>query len=863
MNRSPIRVLCVDDEPDVCVVSKEMLEALWDMEVDTAHSAMEAEKALSCKKYDAIVSDYQMPGTNGIEFVRQLRLIGNHTPFILFTGKGREEVVIEVIDSGADSYAQKGGDVRSVFAELAQKIRNAVARTRAESALRESEARYRSLIDNSTVGIFLVDLDGKCIYSNRKWLEITSLSEEDAKGKGWTHGIHPDDRIILDESWHNALKEGGKANFEYRYSGNGKDIRWIWGDVTAMRDSEGNVVGYMSTNVDVTVRKRAEQAVLEKEKAIVRASSMARMGYWVWRVNEEELAFSDGLANILGIPPGSATHHDQFFDMVHPDDRLAVTDALSLTMLHQKEFDMEHRMVRVDGSVITVRDIVEVSTSQEGRPVYVLGMVQDITESKAVSRSLREREDLYQIVFETMAEGLMVRDSTGEIILCNDEAAMMFDLPHGELLMARSIAESEVVMEDGSPCTFDNLPSSITFRTGLPLTNTLRGIKARDGEIRWVSNNTRPYMKGEKIHAAVVSFSDVTSRIRSERELQEKEKRYRLIAENMADVITVLGMDLNITYVSPSTVKLRGFTSHEVMNQKMREIFTPESLIMVRDSLKRELEEDPKEDTDPERVLYLELEEYRKDGSTMWVGNSIRIIRDDEGNPDSIVCLSRDVTERRASLLALQEANNKLAMLSRLTRHDLMNQLQVLGGWLQLMRLEDKKNIEMRNKVLKTLDNTKFLIDFTAEYEGLGSVTPYLINVRNEVEKMARSLPSGIMRMEDHLDTETVLADPLFHKALYNLVENAVRHSNGASIIRFRSEVDGRSLNIICEDDGKGVDENDKEMIFERGVGKNTGEGLFFVRTILAITGMTIREVGGPDEGARFIINVPEGNWRK
>ncbi|TFG55791.1 MAG: PAS domain S-box protein, partial [Methanomassiliicoccus sp.] len=810
-----------------------------------------------------IVSDYQMPGTNGIEFVRQLRLIGNRTPFILFTGKGREEVVIKVIDSGADSYAQKGGDVKSVFAELAQKIRNVVARTRAEAALRESEARYRSLIDNSTVGIFLVDLNGECIYSNRKWLEITSLSEEGAKGRGWTHGIHPDDRIILDESWHNALSEGGKANFEYRYSGNEKDIKWIWGDVTAMRDSEGSVIGYMSTNVDVTERKKAEQAVLEKEKAIARASSMARMGYWVWKADETEIAFSDGLGKLLGIPPGSVSNHDQFFDMVHPDDRLAVTDALSMTMLHQKEFDMEHRMVRADGSIITVRDIVEVTTSQGGRPVYMLGMVQDITESKAVSRSSREREDLYQIVFETTAEGLLVRDSTGEIILCNDEAAMMFGLPHAELLTAKRISEAEVVMEDGSPCTFDNLPSSITFRTGLPLTNTLRGIKVRDGEIRWVSNNTRPYMKGGKIHAAVVSFSDVTSRIRAERELQEKEKRFRLIAENMSDVITVLDMDLNFTYVSPSTVKLRGFTSQEVMNQKMSEIFTPESLIVVRESLNRELEMDLKDDTDPERVLYLELEEFRKDGSTMWVGNSIRIIRDDEGNPNSIVVLSRDVTERRAHLLALQEANSKLAMLSRLTRHDLMNQLQVLGGWLQLMRLEDKKNIEMRDKVLRTLDNTRFLIDFTAEYEGLGSVTPYFIKVHNEVEKMAQSLSSDIIRMENFLDTETVLADPLFYNALYNLVENAVRHTEGASYIRFRSEVEGRSLNIICEDDGKGVDENDKENIFERGVGKNTGEGLFLVRTILAITGMTIREVGIPGEGARFVITVPEGNWRK
>ncbi|OPX64756.1 MAG: sensory histidine kinase DcuS [Methanomassiliicoccales archaeon PtaB.Bin134] len=118
------------------------------------------------------------------------------------------------------------------------------------------------------------------------------------------------------------------------------------------------------------------------------------------------------------------------------------------------------------------------------------------------------------------------------------------------------------------------------------------------------------------------------------------------------------------------------------------------------------------------------------------------------------------------------------------------------------------------------------------------------------------------VRLENRLGHEMVLADPLLHKVIYNLLENAARHGKRASYVRFRSEVEDGDLLIICEDDGVGVPSGSKETIFQRGVGSNTGDGLFFVRTILSITGMTIVEDGVPGEGARFVIRVPHVNWR-
>jgi signal transduction histidine kinase len=107
-----------------------------------------------------------------------------------------------------------------------------------------------------------------------------------------------------------------------------------------------------------------------------------------------------------------------------------------------------------------------------------------------------------------------------------------------------------------------------------------------------------------------------------------------------------------------------------------------------------------------------------------------------------------------------------------------------------------------------------------------------------------------------------VLADPLIIKVFYNLIDNAIRHGGKITTIRFSIQESGDEHPIICEDDGDGVPADEKERIFERRYGKNTGLGLFLAREILRITGMTIRETGEPGKGARFEMTVPNGAYR-
>ena len=156
-----ISLLYVDDEPALLDLCRRFLEQEGDISVITVASAGEALALLASGKFDAIISDYQMPDIDGIAFLRTVRLQLPEMPFILFTG-GREEVVIEAINSGADSYVQKGGDPRAQFKELSHLIRQIVRRRKAENELR----LMKFSVDHASEGIIWMRANGDITYYN-------------------------------------------------------------------------------------------------------------------------------------------------------------------------------------------------------------------------------------------------------------------------------------------------------------------------------------------------------------------------------------------------------------------------------------------------------------------------------------------------------------------------------------------------------------------------------------------------------------------------------------------------------------------------------------------------------------------------
>jgi DNA-binding response OmpR family regulator len=167
VQEEPLHILHVDDDASLLSVSKMILETENKFEIDNVTSVDEAFSKLKTCCYDAVVSDYEMPLKNGLDFLKELREQRNNIAFIIFTGRGREEVAVKALNLGADRYIDKNGSPQTVYCELADAIHKVVERKKAKSLLVESEAKYRMLVEESLQGIMIAQgLPPRIIFAN-------------------------------------------------------------------------------------------------------------------------------------------------------------------------------------------------------------------------------------------------------------------------------------------------------------------------------------------------------------------------------------------------------------------------------------------------------------------------------------------------------------------------------------------------------------------------------------------------------------------------------------------------------------------------------------------------------------------------
>ncbi|MDV2482528.1 HAMP domain-containing histidine kinase [Methanoculleus sp. Wushi-C6] len=229
-----------------------------------------------------------------------------------------------------------------------------------------------------------------------------------------------------------------------------------------------------------------------------------------------------------------------------------------------------------------------------------------------------------------------------------------------------------------------------------------------------------------------------------------------------------------------------------------------------------------------------------------------------------------EIGERMRAEKALREANKKLNTLSSITRHDILNQLAGLLGYLEITQMDlesgrlpaDPTLIRYVANELQAARTIQRQVEFTRFYQDIGVNEAAWHDAAALIRQVADELPLDGVRVEIGVAGLRVYADPLIGKVFYNLMENSVRHGGEISRISVSSSGAPGGLAIVYTDDGTGIPAADKEKIFRKGFGKNTGLGLFLTREILAITGITIRETGLEGEGVRFEIFVPEGEYR-
>jgi len=223
--------------------------------------------------------------------------------------------------------------------------------------------------------------------------------------------------------------------------------------------------------------------------------------------------------------------------------------------------------------------------------------------------------------------------------------------------------------------------------------------------------------------------------------------------------------------------------------------------------------------------------------------------------------LERSQADLAEAHKAVIEVNKKLNLMTSITRHDIVNRLNAIIGYLGLIKdTGDKAEYELWiAKVEEAAAAIQKSITFTTTYQKLGTTPPVWYDLEDLL--LFTVVPHHI-RFQANLPTIQIYADALVEQVFGNLLDNTLRHGGNVSEIRVTSTLSGDDLIIAWEDNGVGIPASEKEKIFKRGYGRNTGMGLFLIREILSLTGITIHETGEPGKGARFEMTVPKGKFR-
>ncbi len=883
---TPCTVLYADDEPDLLFLGKAYLESTGDFVVDTCLSGEETLETLRTHSYDAIISDYQMPGMDGLLLLKSVRGRYGDIPFILFTGRGREAVVIEAINLGVDFYIQKGGDPRAQFAELAHKIRMAVGRRKAVAALRERDAQLISLSDNLPSGVIyrvVVDKAGNrhfaYVSAGVETIHEVTAAELMLDPSLLYRQILPEYRAALIDVDMSARAAMVPFSAEIKIRTPSGKERWILLR-SAPRPLADGSSAWDGIELDITASKHAEEELraaygqlaasketLQAQLAELNASreliAESEEKYRTLVEHTQDLVFiaQDGnlvfvssslaslsgysLEEVIGLP---------FTHLIVPEDREMV---LQRHLLRQSgkvlpetyEFSLLHK----DGTTRILLQIRVGAGTYQGRPATI-GTLHNITKEREQETELAKSGELHRKMIAASPDIIVRADTQGTITYMNERGLRLAGVTDPAGVIGKPLLS--FFAPESLPAVLENLrlmferplgPREYTFLDGSG--NRLQ--LEVNGDILRTPEGT-PY-------GMFFICRDIGERKRAEEILKKSEEEFRNIIEDMQDVFYRIDRNGTMAMISPYGARIMGYNSPEEICGKLAATgfyADPQERDVFLATVMKE-----------KKVTGFPLVLKDRYGNLHYALANSHLIYDDAGNYDGVEGILHDITHLKQVEDALRQANRQITLMTSITRHDIRNQLNALAGYLSLS-LEAVGNperaLELIAKEQQIASAIEQQINFTTVFEDMGGKPPAWQDPVPLMEKARSTLPFRHVGLEVSLAGLELFADPLLEKVFYNLFDNAIRHGGERmTTIRAYSRDDDGVLTLVIEDNGTGIPAGHKQQIFGRGFGKNTGLGLFLAKEILAITGMSIRETGIPGSGARFEIMIPKGMFRR
>lgn len=756
---------------------------------------------------------------------------------------------------------------------LAVHFRDINERRTAAEQLRLSEERFRHTFFNAPIGMKLISTETRLLQINASFCRMIGYTEEELIGQSVVEITHPDDRASTAAEIRQLL-EGKKDHYtiEKRYFSKTGEIVWCRVGVSALRETDGNLKHFIGTVENITESRAAAEQLRESEERFREmAENIGDLFYNYDPVNNRLLYINQAFEQIWGRPLSWIyTNPNGYLDDVHPDDRRIAEDALARQLRGEKT-DVDFRIVRPDGKIRWIREHTSPVVDATGRVERLVGTMRDVTDRRAITERLREGEERFRLLAKATYDAVWDWNLVEDTIWWNEGFEQLFGWKRDQLdRSSKSWTENihpdereRIVTGIHTVIDGDGVDWSDQYRfrrsdgTYVPVAD--RGEVLRD-------SSGRPIRM-------IGGMSDLTERKRAEEKLREQ----AALLDQAKDAIIVRDLDHRILYWNKSAERYYGWTAEEAVGRSIKQLIyaDPTPFLTATASVIQHGEWNG------------EIEHFRRDGTPLIVEGRWTLLRDENGQPKSVLAINTDVTERKKleqQFLRAQRMES-IGTLAGGIAHDLNNLLAPITMGVELLRRYEPNakakpiidNIERAAR--RGSDLVKQVLSFACGVEG-ARVAMQVRHVVREIESIVENtFPKNIL-VETYLPDGLwlVTGDPTqLNQIVLNLCVNARDAMPDGGTLTLRAdniEIDeqyavmnrgvspGRYVVLSVTDTGIGMPREIIDRIFDpffttKEIGKGTGLGLSTVLGIVRSHGGFVNVYSEPGKGSTFKVYLP------
>jgi PAS domain S-box-containing protein len=753
------------------------------------------------------------------------------------------------------------------------------------TSAKESEDRTRRIIDTVPAQLWTESPEGVVDFVNRRWVDYTGMTLEQAVGSGWNRMVHPNDIEGVLSKWQKLISEGKPREIESRLRRSDGEYRWFLSRVCPLVDRSGNILGWYGCDTDIHDRKEAEETLRRSEGYLAEAQRLSHTGSWASIPATGEIRYmSEECYRVLGFDPqGGQPRYEMFFQSIHPDDQTRVGEAVETAGRENAEFELDYRIIHPGGEIRDIHVVGHPVLSPSGDLVEFVGTVIDITERKRAEESLRRSEGYLAEAQRLSHTGSWASTpASGENRYWSEECyrLMGFD-PHG------GQPGYETVLRRFHPDDQDKVRKAVETagREKAEFELDYRVIHP-GGEIRDIHVVGHPVLSpsGDLVEF-VGTVMDVTERKRAEGALRRTEA---YLAE--AQRLTHTGSwaynieTKELIHSSEEHSRLFGFDPEKGMPsfEELVQRIHPED----RAPAMREFENLSRAGTDFDAHFRI----VHPDGTTKYVYGTGHPIFNASGDLVEFVGTVIDITERKRAEEERERLHQAQANLAHVNRVTTMGELtaslahevnQPIAAavtnantclrWLTRERPDLEEAREAATRIVKDGTRAAEIIKRIRLLFQKGTLERELVDVNEVIREMIVLLRgeatrySISFRTELAVDLPRVMADRVqLQQVLMNLIVNsidAMKEVDGTRELSVKSQrAENDTVLISVSDTGVGLPPQHADQIFNAFFttkGQGTGMGLSISRTIIESHGGRLWATDNPGRGATFQLALP------